>query len=155
MIPNEPNNLYTIVKALERFATTHKQINAFEFGPLSDADIAKLSAAKHPLLHVTCLGADIDEGTASLDFQVMVGTMQPPDLESRMGVLSNMLYVFKDVIAFLKHHQYDDSFVNRVTLELPVSAESFVVNLDNQLVGWSTVLTLSFDNTNDLCLIPD
>ena len=154
-------NLYTIAKALESFATSHKQINAFEFGPMDEADIAKLSADKHPLLHVTCMGVSLDEGSVALDFDILVGTLQPPDLDSRINVLSNMMYIFKDVIAFLKHHdsaltvQGDCTFIPRATLSLPVDADSFVVKLDNMLVGWQGQVTLTFDNLNNLCLVPD
>ena len=149
------SNLFTIVKALEAFATRHKQINAFQFGPMDEADISKLSADKHPLLHVTCMGVSLDEGSAALDFDILVGTMQPPDLDSRVNVLSNMLYIFKDVIAFLKHHDYEDDFVSRATIALPVDADSYVVKLDNMLVGWQGQVTLTFDNLNNLCLVPD
>lgn len=148
-------NLFTIAKALETFATSHKQINAYQFGPMDEADIAKLSADKHPLLHVTCMGVSLDEGSVALDFDILVGTMQPPDLDSRANVLSNMLYIFKDVIAFLKHHDYASDFVSRGTLSLPVDADSFVVKLDNMLVGWQGQVTLTFDNLNNLCLVPD
>jgi len=148
-------NLFTIAKALETFATSHKQINAYQFGPMDEADIAKLSANKHPLLHVTCMGVSLDEGSVALDFDILVGTMQPPDLDSRANVLSNMLYIFKDVIAFLKHHDSESNFVSRGTLSLPVDADSFVVKLDSMLVGWQGQVTLTFDSLNNLCLVPD
>jgi hypothetical protein len=148
-------NLFTIAKALETFATSHKQINAYQFGPMDEADIAKLSADKHPLLHVTCMGVSLDEGSVALDFDILVGTMQPPDLDSRANVLSNMLYIFKDVIAFLKHHDSESNFVSRGTLSLPVDADSFVVKLDSMLVGWQGQVTLTFDSLNNLCLVPD
>ena len=155
MTPNKPTNAYEIIEGLRTFASNHKQIQAFDVGPMDEADVAKLSAAGHPLMYVTLLDALMDEGTAEISLEILIGTLQPPDLESRVNVQSNMLYIMKDIIAFLKHHDYDDSFVPRVTLDLPVTAEAFVYKLDNLLVGFTSIVRLQFDNTNDLCLVPD
>ena len=154
MTPNVKTNLYQLIEGFRTFATDHKQINHFGVGPVDDADVAKLSAENHPIMYITPGGVTLDEGTILMDIDIIIGTMQPPSDEERMQVLSNMLYIMKDTVAWLKHHLAEDEFRGRITLELPVTCEPFTTKLDNLLVGYTSIVSLEWNNENDLCLVP-
>ncbi len=154
MQPNKRTNLYELIDGFRTFATDHYQINSFAVGPMSEVDVTKLSANQHPLLHVTPGTTVLDEGTITMDLDIIVATMQPPSEDQRTAVLSNQLYIMKDVVAWLKHHLAEDEFRGRVTLELPVTCEPFTRRFDNLLVGWAATVSLEWNNQNDLCLVP-
>jgi len=147
--------LYKLLKAFETYGEKNTQINSTVIGPLDEMDVKKMNATLFPCLFVSPSLASIDKGEAELSVEVIVATLQPNDLKDRAYVLSNMFYLIKDIIALGHNHEYDDDkFIPRATLELPVSTEPFTLRFENQLVGWSAVLTFGVDNTNDVCLIP-
>ena len=154
MSANVKTNLYQLIEGFRTFATDHEQINHFGVGPVDDADVAKLSADDHPIMYITPGGVTLDEGTIIMDIDIIIGTMQPPSNEERMQVLSNMLYIMKDTVAWLKHHLAENEFRGRITLELPVTCEPFTTKLDNLLVGYTSIVSLEWNNENDLCLVP-
>jgi len=154
MTPNQSTNLYQLIEGFRAFAADHEQINGFGVGPTDEADIAKLSAADHPLLYITPGTATLDEGSITKDIDIIIATLQPPSEEQRIEVLSNQLYLMKDTIAWLKHHLSSDLFREGVTLALPVMCEPFFVRMDNLLVGYATTVSLEWGNENDLCLVP-
>lgn len=154
MTPNQPTNLYQLMEGFRQFATDHKQIHGFGVGPTDEADIAKLGAADHPLLYVTPGSVTLDEGSISMDIDIIIATLQPPSEEQRVEVLSNQLYIMKDCVAWLKHHLSEDSLRPGVTLSVPVQCEPFFVRMDNLLIGWAATVSLEWGNENDLCLVP-
>ena len=41
-----------------------------------------------------------------------------------------------------------------IDLELPITAEPFTADFDNELTGWSATFQLEVENTNNLCITP-
>lgn len=154
MTPNEEQTLYSLVDGLRTFALAHEQLHAFSTGTLAEVDWEKLTAAQRPLLHVAVGTCEMDEGSTTIDLEVVVATQQPPSQEAQLAVQSNTLYLMRDVVAYLKHHLYDDSYVPGAVLQMPVAAEPFIHRFDNLLVGWAALLTIELPAANNLCIVP-
>lgn len=154
MTPSQDTNLYQLVAALESFATSHPQITSFAAGPLDELDINKLGAQSYPLFFVTPGDTLIDEGTARMTLDLVVADLQPADLQHRVATMNDTLYLLRDVVTFLKQHDYDDSFRPRAVLQLPVICTPFMARFDAALTGWTATVEIELDNANDLCLLP-
>lgn len=154
MTPNVETNLSQLVAGLQAFATSHPQITSFAAGPLDEVDINKLGAQDYPLLFVVPDLVVLDEGSVQMTFEIVVADLQPPDLQHRVATVNDTLYLIRDVVSFLKQHEYNDSFRARATLQLPVTATPFMARFDAALTGWTATAIIELDNTNNLCLVP-
>ena len=60
-----------------------------------------------------------------------------------------------DVINEFHQNLYSTSWVDdEVVLGLPISCEPFTAKFDNVLTGWSAIISMEVNNTNNLCIVP-
>ena len=147
--------IYKLLEAFTDYGENNTQIHSTVIGPTDEMDVKKMNATLFPCLFISPSTVALDKGEADISIEVIIATLQPSDLKDRAWIISNMFYMIKDVIALGHNHAYDDNlFIPRATMELPVNVDPFTLRFENQLVGWSAILTFGVDNTNDVCLIP-
>lgn len=145
-----------IVNLLETIATDSDMLQHFAAGPLDQVDIEKLGQINYPFLYCEVLGATVNNGVMSYDVELLVADMILPDLSNRTQTYSDTLQILHDVLnQFIQalattNITVDDDY----KMELPATLTPFTARFDNELTGWSGMITIEVSNKNDLCIAP-
>tara|TARA_R100000655_G_scaffold4623_4_gene14959 strand:+ start:807 stop:1319 length:513 start_codon:yes stop_codon:yes gene_type:complete len=155
---------------LETIAKKHHQIHSFHSGFMDEVDINRLGATDYIILYAEPGTATINKGTMTYTFTLYVLDMvnkaiketssNEPFFETnekigRINTLSENLQIMNDVINEFHQNLYSTSWVDdEVVLGLPISCEPFTAKFDNVLTGWSAIISMEVNNTNNLCIVP-
>jgi hypothetical protein len=149
-------------------AQKHHQLNGvFTLGSIDDIDIQKLNLTAFPFLHVSLLPVTIDTQTMTYSFEIIVADQTQIDNiidRSGGGVLatspegdahSYTLNIIKDIIANFRQSINANSYASpHADIQFPITAEPFRAKFANLLVGWTASLSVTCQNTNNLCDVP-
>ena len=163
-LPTRDNTFFSLIEALETFLTNHEQVNGQFFGTDEDIDLEVIDPTELPFVFVGFGNAQFDEGTASIDLELVVADMVvelPVEANRKFQTMTTQfqtLQILRDCVALLKNHDGVDTpvkrFIRRADLSLPVTANPFTAKYKEHMVGWLTTVTITMDNDNDLCLVP-
>lgn len=170
-ISNQTPRNMTCRQFLDMFteiAQKHKQLQGiFTLGSIDDIDIQKLDLATFPFLHISLLPVTIDTQTMTYSFEIIVADQtQIDNIIDRSGAgvrstnpegdaHSETLNIIKDIIANFRQSINANSYASPdADLEFPITAEPFRAKFANLLVGWTASLSVTCQNTNNLCDVP-
>lgn len=156
----------TIIQELYVFANGHDQLNHVFTGTDTEVDLDTLEPTQCPFVFFGIGQATFDEGSTSVDIEIVVADVYLP--QERDGVEDNTgnfevvstqvqtLTLLRDVLKYLKHNraeEYGTGYL-QADMALPVVCEPFTAKYKEHLTGWSATVTVEFDATNDLCIVP-
>ena len=148
--------LNQVLDTLETIATSHGELNGFQFGLPSEHDNAKENVTKYPFLFVA--PPEVTQGPGVVVYDLPISVAQPiqDDHGDRRDVWSDLLQTIMDVVNNFRHNLAAASEANGESLgpEVEVVFSPFTDEKDNMLTGWECVLVLRTEGDNNLCLSP-
>lgn len=146
--------LNNIVSLLRSFATTHGQINDFEFQP--EFRVGTERQLLYPLLSCDVTGNALGELTDNsrvddeLEFEFRMIDLVKPDISNETEVLSDCLSMMKDLITYLRQTQ----FAQYMDISTAVNIEPVRYVSPDDTAGWMTKIKIKQGLDLDLCAIP-
>jgi hypothetical protein len=140
--------LNQIINLFETIATSHAQINGFNFGEASD--ISASEQEQYPLLWIDVIDSSIDSNTLSLNMNVKVMDIQKDDQTNERDTLSDCLSISQDVYSALTNPIYQDYFLLSFATNLVPLREA----LADKVNGWEMNLTFELAQERNRCQIP-
>jgi hypothetical protein len=140
--------LNQIINLFEVIATSHAQINGFNFGEVSD--ISASEQEQYPLLWIDVIDSGIDSNTLSLVMNVKVMDIQKDDQTNERDTLSDCLSIAQDVYSALCNPIYQDYFLLSFATNLVPLREA----LADKVNGWEMNLTFELMQERNRCQIP-
>ena len=140
--------LNQIINLFEVIATSHAQINGFNFGEVSD--ISASEQEQYPLLWIDVIDSAIDSNTLSLNMNVKVMDIQKDDQTNERDTLSDCLSIAQDVYSALTNPIYQDYFLLSFATNLVPLREA----LADKVNGWEMNLTFELAQERNRCQIP-
>jgi hypothetical protein len=157
----DTNNTYNnityrqMINTFESISDNHLQLKSFNSGSLSDVDIEKMDATQFPLLYVSPQPATVDTQTLEYTFDVIVADQIQEDMADIDDTYSETLLIIKDVISNFRQAIQTESWADqRTDIDLPISLEPFTSRFANMLTGWAGTFTITVNNQNNLCEVP-
>jgi hypothetical protein len=154
----------TLMELFEKIASKHYQISSFKSGYMDEVDIKKLNSTAYPLLYAEPQPVTVNTGVITYNINLYIMELIQDDLESQDDAITETLLIMQDVIDSFKHSMAETSWVYKntfnqknklgVVLETPITIEPFNARFDNVLTGWNTALSITANNTNNLCAAP-
>lgn len=141
--------LNEIVSQLETIATNHRQINTFGFGDIWE--IASSGDIQYPLMWVNLEGVDIStrDKTEIYRFSFLFMDTVKNGEVNETEVLSDQLSIAKDVLAQLRHPNYEWSFEENSS-----SLEDFTERFVDSVSGWRVPVSLKLPYLSNRCDAP-
>ena len=140
--------LNQIINLFETIATSHAQINGFNFGEASD--ISASEQEQYPLLWIDVIDSSIESNTLSLNMNVKVMDIQKDDQTNERDTLSDTLSIAQDVYSALTNPIYQDYFLLSFATNLVPLREA----LADKVNGWEMNLTFELAQERNRCQIP-
>jgi hypothetical protein len=140
--------LNQIINLFETIATSHAQINGFNFGEVSD--ISASEQEQYPLLWIDIIDSSIESNTLSLNMNVKVMDIQKDDQTNERDTLSDCLSISQDVYSALTNPIYQDYFLLSFATNLVPLREA----LADKVNGWEMNLTFELAQERNRCQIP-
>ena len=140
--------LNQIINLFETIATSHAQINGFNFGEASD--ISASEQEQYPLLWIDVIDSGIESNTLSLNMNVKVMDIQKDDQTNERDTLSDCLSIAQDVYSALCNPIYQDYFLLSFATNLVPLREA----LADKVNGWEMNLTFELMQERNRCQIP-
>ena len=140
--------LNQIINLFETIATSHAQINGFNFGEASD--ISASEQEQYPLLWIDVIDSAIESNTLSLNVNVKVMDIQKDDQTNERDTLSDCLSIAQDVYSALTNPIYQDYFLLSFATNLVPLREA----LADKVNGWEMNLTFELAQERNRCQIP-
>lgn len=149
MATENRDTLNQVITQLEAIATAHYQINSFGFGDIWEINTS--GDITYPLMWLIHDGVDISQGVQSFKFNLIFCDVVKGGEVNENDVLSDQLEIAKDVIAQLKHpnYQWSDSFIDSA-----INLESFTERFTDSVAGYSLSINLELPYDANRCSIP-
>jgi hypothetical protein len=141
-------SLNQIINLFQTIATSHAQINGFNFG--ESYDISASEQEQYPLLWIDVVDSAIDSNTLSLNMNVKVMDIQKDDQTNERDTLSDCLSISQDVYSALTNPIYQDYFMLQFSTNLVPLREA----LADKVNGWEMNLTFELAQERNRCQIP-
>jgi hypothetical protein len=141
-------SLNQLINLFETIATSHAQVNGFNFGESSD--ISASEQEKYPLIWIDVVDSIIDSNTLTLNMVVKVMDIQKDDQTNERDTLSDTLSISQDIYAALTNPIYQDYFLLQFNTPLVPLREA----LPDKVNGWEMVLQFDFQQNRNRCQIP-
>ena len=148
-----------IVDLFENIVTKHYQLQVFQTGELSEADVNKLDQQDFPLLFLEPSTTTIDVRTLIYSFDMYILTQVLDDGTGVDDSYSQTLLMMQDVISEFRQVLSSSSFIadadkSEYIIQLPISCEPFTERFANLLTGWNATISIEVSNENNLCIAP-
>ncbi len=141
--------LNQILSQLNQIADNHQLINTFGFGDIWE--IATSGDIMYPMMWATMENVQISTSakTETYNFSLYFMDVVKNGEINETEVLSDQLSIAKDVLAQLKHPNYDWSFdANNSSLE------DFTERFTDSVAGWKMTISLVLPFDSNRCVMP-
>ena len=139
--------LNQIVQTITNLANAHKQIKSVYFGEISDY-LSRGTENIYPSLFFDLTGGSVASRSVTLSFSLYFFDRMLPEDTNETEVLSDQLEICQDIIAQLRHNNFDFDEAENVTLSF------FTEDTPELLAGVRADITLELSNVADRCQVP-
>lgn len=139
--------LNQIVQTITNLANAHKQIKSVYFGEISDY-LSRGTENIYPSLFFDLTGGSVASRSVTLSFSLYFFDRMLPEDTNETEVLSDQLEICQDIIAQLRHNNFDFDEAENITLSF------FTEDTPELLAGVRADITLELSNVADRCQVP-
>lgn len=147
MATQSRDTLNQVVTQLEAIATAHYQINSFGFGDIFEINTS--GDINYPLMWLVHDSVAINGGLQTFKFNLIFCDVVKNGEVNETEVLNDQLEIAKDVIAQLKHKDYQWDFLGQ-----NINLDSFTERFVDSVAGYSFEFELEMPFDSNRCSIP-
>jgi hypothetical protein len=144
--------LNQILRDVEAFADSHGQVGQYLFK--DPIELLNDHESRFPVIDVVVRPAPISRGTGprtiQFNLEFFFADLVEKDLSNEQEVLSDQAQIAMDLLAYFDKPEFDDKF----TLGLNNNLNPFYEKGDNEMTGWSMLVTFNVLDLRDACAIP-
>lgn len=142
---------------LKAISESHAQINTFGFGDLWEQDLTtSTSGVVYPMLWVEPGDASMTGNNGnliSMQFHLLFLDIVLKDESNKLEIWNDQMLTAVDVLTRIKQLDGQDNFNLSLSSNFSRVSESLGEN-DDQVAGWSVLITIQFRQLWDRCAIP-
>jgi len=139
--------LNNIVQTITNLGNAHQQIKSVYFGDLADY-LSRGTENTYPSLYFDLTGGNISEKSLVLNFSLYFFDRMLHEETNETEVMSDMLEVCQDIIAQLRHNNFEFDEGLNVTLSF------FTEDTPDLLAGVRADITLDLPYLANRCVVP-
>ena len=139
--------LNQIVQTITNLANAHKQIKSVYFGEISDY-FSRGTENIYPSFFFDLTGGSVASRSITPSFSLYFFDRMLPEDTNETEVLSDQLEICQDIVAQLRHNNFDFDEAENVTLSF------FTEDTPELLAGVRADITLELANVADRCQVP-
>jgi hypothetical protein len=147
MATQNRDTLNQVITQLEAIATAHYQINSFGFGDIWEINTS--GDINYPLMWLVHDAVEISQGVQTFKFNLIFCDIVKGGEVNETEVLNDQLEIAKDVIAQLKHKDYQWDFLGE-----NINLEAFTERFTDSVAGYSLAINLDLPFDSNRCSIP-
>ena len=140
--------LNQIIDLLQTIASSHAQVNGFNFGEVTD--ISASEQEQYPLVWCDVIDSSIDSNTLTINMNIKVMDIQKDNQTNERDTLSDCLSISQDIYAALCNPTYQDYFQLQFNTQITPLREA----LPDKVNGWEMNLAFDLMQDRNRCQIP-
>ncbi len=143
-----------VIKQLNDFADSHKQVKSFGNGDLWEVvQHDQMQNFNYPLMWIVDQAAAVGDGDFTWNFQVFVMDIVRKDDSNENEVKSDCVQILIDLIAYFEQRTATTNNVDwlKVNIQKSGTMTSFTERFEDDLTGWSCGVSFTMPFNYDNC----